>query len=132
MIPSEQVPTEEARQAIPDAVPVDDAVANVAAAAELALGIERSDLGLIGRGLADRLHQPHRARLYPRSMEIVQSAAIELGAIGATISGAGPTVLVWCFWQSTGKVEALRRRVGDWAEVRRVPFSAVGADVPEL
>ena len=45
VIPSEQVPTEEARQAIPDAVPVDDAVANVAAAAELALGIERSDLG---------------------------------------------------------------------------------------
>ena len=66
-------------------------------------------------------------------MEIVASAAIELGAIGATISGAGPTVLVWCFWQSTGKVvEALRERVGDWAEVERIPFSAVGADVPEL
>jgi homoserine kinase len=66
-------------------------------------------------------------------MEIVQAATIELGALGATISGAGPTVLVWCFWQSTGKVvEALRKRVGDWGEVRRVPFSALGADVPEL
>ena len=31
-----------------------------------ALGIERSDLTLIGRGLADRLHQPHRAELFPR------------------------------------------------------------------
>ena len=42
-------------------------------------------------------------------------------------------MLVWCFWQSTGKVvEALRERVGDWAEVERVPFSAMGADVPEL
>jgi homoserine kinase len=133
VIPSEQVPTEKAREAIPESIPVDDAVANVGAAAELVLGIERSDLALIGRGLADRLHQPHRAPLYPRSMEIVECAAMELGAIGATISGAGPTVLVWCFWQSTGKVvEALRERVGDWAEVRRVPFSAMGADVPEL
>ena len=48
-------------------------------------------------------------------------------------AGAGPSVLVWSFWQSTGKVvEALRKEVGDWAEVRRVPFSATGADVPEL
>jgi homoserine kinase len=133
VIPSDQVPTEQAREAIPEQVPLPDAVLNVAAASELVLGIERSDLGLIGRGLADRLHQPHRAHLYPRSMEIVNAAAIELGAIGATISGAGPTVLVWCFWQSTGKVmEGLRERVGDWAEVRRVPFSALGADVPEL
>ena len=133
VIPSEQVPTERAREAVPGQVAMDDAVANVAAASELVLGIERSDLGLIGRGLADRLHQPHRAHLYPRSMEIVEAAAIELGALGATISGAGPTVLVWCYWQSTGKVvEALRRKVGDWAEVQRVPFSAMGADVPEL
>ncbi len=133
VIPSEQVPTDQAREAIPAEVPLPDAVLNVAAASELVLGIERSDLGLIGRGLADRLHQPARAHLYPRSMEIVQAATIELGALGATISGAGPTVLVWCFWQSTGKVvEALREKVGDWAEVRRVPFSARGADVPEL
>lgn len=133
VIPGEQVPTERAREAIPESVPLPDAVVNVAAAAQLVLGIERSDLGLIAAGLADRLHQPHRAHLYPRSMELVEAAAIELGALGATISGAGPTVLVWCFWQSTGKVvEALRARVGDWAEVKRVPFSATGADVPEL
>jgi len=132
VIPDEQVPTEEARRAIPDEVPVVDAVANVSAAAELVLGIERSDLTLIGRGLADRLHQPRRAQLYPRSLEIVAEAP-RLGAIGATISGAGPTVLVWTFWQSTGDVmKALERRVGDWAQVRRVPFSPMGADVPEL
>jgi len=132
VIPHDQVPTEEARKAIPAEVPHADAVANVAAASELVLGIERSDLGLIGRGLADRLHQPHRAHLYPRSMELVE-AAPQLGALGATISGAGPTVLVWSFWQSTGQVvDALREQVGDWAEIDRVPFSAMGADVPEL
>jgi homoserine kinase len=132
VIPSEQVATEEARRALPESVPLADAVANVAAAAQLVLGIQRSDLTLIGRGLADRLHQPHRAALYPRSMEIVQEAP-RMGAIGASISGAGPAVLVWTYWQSTGDVmAALRKRVGDWAEVRRVPFSPMGADVPEL
>src|SRR5215208_2527333 len=132
VIPGEQVPTEEARKAIPEQVPLADAVANISAAAELVLGIQRSDLTLIGRGLADRLHQPHRAHLYPRSMEIVAEAP-RMGAIGATISGAGPTVLVWTFWQSTGEVmKTLGERVGDWAEVRRVPFSPMGADVPEL
>jgi homoserine kinase len=132
VIPDDQVSTEQAREAIPAEVPHADAVANVAAASELVLGIERSDLALITRGLADRLHQPHRAELYPRSAELVE-AAPRLGALGATISGAGPSVLVWSFWQSTGKVvEAVREHVGDWAEVHRVPFSAMGSDVPEL
>jgi homoserine kinase len=132
VIPHEQVPTEEARRAIPESIPLADAVANISAASELVLGIQRSDLTLIGRGLADRLHQPHRAHLYPRSMEIVQEAP-RMGAIGASISGAGPTVLVWSFWQSTGGVmKELNERVGDWAEVKRVPFSPMGADVPEL
>jgi homoserine kinase len=132
VIPHEQVPTEQAREAIPAEIPLADAVANISAAVELVLGIQRSDLTLIGRGVSDRIHQPHRAHLYPRSMEIVEEAP-RMGAIGATISGAGPTVLVWTFWQSTGEVmKALMERVGDWAEVRRVPFSPLGADVPEL
>ena len=132
VIPHEEMATAEARAALPAEVAMNDAVANVAAAAQLVLGIERSDLALIGRGLTDRLHQPHRAELYPRSMEVVASAK-DLGAIGATISGAGPTVLVWCFWQDTGKlVSALEERAEGWADVLRAPFSPEGADVPEL
>jgi homoserine kinase len=128
----EQVETAKARAALPEEIPLAEAVANVSAAAQLALGIERSDLTLIERGLADRLHQPRRASLYPRSMELIDGAD-ELGAIGATISGAGPAVLVWCFWQSTGKVSgALERGYGEWAEIRRAPFTPIGADVPEL
>src|SRR5262245_49642896 len=124
VIPGEQVPTEEARKAIPKEVPIEDAVANVSAVSQLVLGIQRSDLTLLGAGLRDRLHQPHRASLYPRSMEIVEEAP-RMGAVGATISGAGPTVLVWTYWQNTGDVmAALKKRVGEWAEVRRVPFDA--------
>ena len=52
-------------------------------------------------GLQDRLHQERRAHLFPRSFELAGRAR-ELGALGATISGAGPTVLVWCFYEQTG------------------------------
>jgi homoserine kinase len=132
VVPGEGVPTEEARRSIPVEIPLADALANVAAASLLVLGVQRSDLTLIERGLADRIHQPRRADLYPRSLELVAQAR-ELGAIGATISGAGPSVLVWTFWQNTGKVvEALRERAEGWAEVHRTPFSPLGADVPEL
>jgi len=131
-IPAEEVSTERAREAIPDAIPLSDAVANLAAASQLVLGLQRADLGLIARGLADRIHQPRRRDLYPRSMELVDAAS-ELGALGATISGAGPTVLVWTTWQDAGKVsEELERRCAGWAEVRRLPFTPHGADVPEL
>jgi homoserine kinase len=132
VIPDEEVSTERAREAIPAEVPLADAVANVSAAARLVLGLQRGDLDLVALGLADSIHQPRRRALYPRSMEVVDGAA-ELGALGATISGAGPTVLVWTTWQDAGKVaEALEARCQGWAEVRRLPFSPHGADVPEL
>jgi homoserine kinase len=132
VIPAEEVSTERARKAIPAEVPLADAVANVSAASSLVLGLQTADLDLVAAGLLDRLHQPYRRELYPRSMELVDSAA-ELGSLGATISGAGPTVLVWTTWQEAGHVaEALEQRCAGWAEVRRLPFSPHGADVPEL
>lgn len=132
VIPPEEVSTERAREAIPAEVPLGDAVANVSAAAMLVLGLRSADLDLLARGLGDSIHQERRRDLYPRSMEIVDSAR-ELGALGATISGAGPTVLVWTTWQDAGNVSAaLDERCAGWAEVKRLPFSPLGADVPEL
>jgi homoserine kinase len=132
VIPDEEVSTEGARKAIPAEIPLADAVANVSAASQLVLGLQRADLDLVSRGLADRLHQPRRRHLYPRSMELVDTAR-RLGALGATISGAGPSVLVWTTWQDAGKVsEELEDRCEGWAQVRRIPFSPEGADVPDL
>ena len=132
VVPGEPVRTEQARAALPREVPLRDAVFNVAHGALLALGLATSDLDLIGRGLADRLHQPHRAHLYPRSAELAAHAR-ELGALGASISGAGPAVLVWCQFDQTARVmERLRAQAAGWAEVRRTPFEATGADVREL
>ncbi len=132
VIPAEEVSTERARAAIPAEVPLADVVANVSAASRLVLGLQTADLDLISAGLSDRIHQERRRQLYPRSMDLVDAAA-ELGALGATISGAGPTVLVWTTWQDAGKVaEALEERCEGWAEVQRLPFTPHGADVPEL
>jgi homoserine kinase len=130
-IPEDTVATREARAALPATVPLTDAVHNVAHASMLVLGLAKDDFSLIGAGLSDRVHQDRRAHLYPRSMELVARAE-ELGAVGATISGAGPTVLFWCHWQQTGGVfEALRAAAGD-CEVRRVQFVPGGADVRAL
>jgi homoserine kinase len=130
-IPPDRVPTQEARAVLPGEVPLEEAVHNVARASLLMMGIARDDFSLIGRGLADRLHQARRAHLYPRSMELLERAG-ELGAVGATISGAGPTVLFWCTWQQTGNlVERLRAEAPD-CDVRRVQFAPSGADVKAL
>jgi homoserine kinase len=126
------VRTQKAREALPGRIPISDAVFNVAHASLLVLGLAKGDLGLIARGLGDRIHQPRRAHLYPRSWELVQQAR-SLGALGATISGAGPTVLVWCDFESTGAVRArLEEFAQGWAEVHRVPFTPTGAEVRSL
>ena len=130
-IPSGEVLTAEARAALPTEIPIEDAVHNVGHAALLVLGLAKDDFSLIGHGLRDLIHQPRRRALYPRSMELVDRAE-ELGAVGATISGAGPTVLFWCHWQQTGALmERLKTEAPD-VEVRRATFAPSGADVREL
>ena len=132
VVPTAAVRTELARAALPASVPIGDAAFNVAHAAMLILGLCGGDWDLIASGLADRLHQPYRAHLFPRSAELLAQAEA-LGALGATISGAGPTVLVWCHYQQTAAVvAALNERTRGWASVMRAPFESQGADVREL
>lgn len=129
--PPQQVATAEARAALPEEVPIGDAVHNASHVALLILGLAGGDLDLVARGLDDRIHQPRRAHLYPRSMELVARAR-DLGAIGATISGAGPTVLFWSHWDATaGLVQRLHEEAPD-CDVQRVQFQPAGADVREL
>jgi homoserine kinase len=132
VVPHEPVRTAEARRTLPAQVPMADAIHNVAHAALLTLGLARGDWDLVARGLDDCLHQPHRAHLYPRSAELVRDARA-LGALGATISGAGPSVLVWTHYEQTAAVTAaLRERTAGWADVLRVPFESQGAYVQAL
>ena len=132
VIPDTPVRTAEARAALPPTVPLQDAVFNVAAASTLTLGLATGSWDLIAAGLTDRLHQPRRAHLYPRSAQLLEQAPA-YGALGATISGAGPAVLVWCQYEQTGRVmERLKDVAEGWAQVLRAPFESHGADVREL
>ncbi len=132
VVPHEAVRTKQARAALPAQVPMADAVFNTAHASLLVLGLATSDYDLIARGLQDRLHQPRRRHLYPRSMDLVERAQA-LGALGATISGAGPTVLFWSHYEQTAAlVDALRGEADGWAEVHRAPLETMGAAVTSL
>jgi homoserine kinase len=132
VVPEPAVHTHAARAALPAQVPLSEAVFNVAHASLLTLGLARGDWDLLARGLRDALHQARRSSLYPRSYELAMRAP-ELGALGATISGAGPTVLVWCFYEHTGAVvEALRGEIEGWASLLRTPFEVQGAYVGEM
>jgi homoserine kinase len=132
VVPSEAVLTSEARSALPAQVPLEQAVFNVAHGALLTLGLARGDWDLVARGLHDALHEQRRSHLFPRSYELARRAP-SLGALGATISGAGPTVLVWCFYEQTGAVvDALLPEIEGWATLVRAPFEAQGAYVGEM
>ncbi|MGI8931166.1 MAG: homoserine kinase [Sphingomicrobium sp.] len=132
LVPHKAVRTALARQVLPEKVPIADAAANVARAATLTLGLERSDWSLVRRGLEDRLHQPYRAHLFPASIALLERAS-ELGAIGATISGAGPSVLFWTQIEDTRAVMTrLTAEAHGWATVIRAQFESQGADVREL
>jgi homoserine kinase len=132
IVPAQSVRTSEARRALPAQVPIEQAVFNVAHGALLTLGLARGDWDLVARGLGDALHEQRRSHLFPRSYDLARRAR-ELGALGATISGAGPTVLVWCFYEHTGAVvDALRSEIDGWATLLRAPFEAQGAYVGEM
>jgi homoserine kinase len=135
VVPTEPVSTTLARTALASSVPLDDARFNVAAVAQLILGLASGDLDLVACGLRDRLHQPYRARLYPRSARLLEQlpALGALGALGGTISGAGPTVLVWARTGSIDRLlDALVELTGDWARVIPARFEQAGASVSEL
>jgi len=91
VIPDEKVKTAEARLALPAEVPHEDASFNVARAALLGAGIAAGDPGLLAAAFADRLHEPYR----PSPILDAVRADLPSGAVGATLSGSGPTVIVW-------------------------------------
>ena len=129
VVPDRAVRTAKARAALPPEVPLPDAVFNVARSSLLVLGLARGDLDLVARGLEDRLHQPRRASLFPRSMELI-AAAPSLGALGATVSGAGPVgARVGAVGGGRGRGRAARAAGGGWARVMALPFAARGAEV---
>ena len=91
-VPAATSATWAARAALPANVPLPDAAHNVGAASGLAVGLLTGNKEAIAAGMHDRLHEPYRARLFPH-LTPMTDAARSAGAIGACLSGAGPTIL---------------------------------------
>lgn len=93
-IPAFQLSTEKARHALPSQISMADAVFNVGRSSLLVAALASGELGLIRHAMKDRLHQPYRAALIPGMTEILEHAA-DFGALGAALSGAGPTLIAF-------------------------------------
>ncbi|NLA58755.1 MAG: hypothetical protein GX855_07655 [Firmicutes bacterium] len=91
-VPAFELSTAEARRVLPKDVSHQDAVFNVGRAALFVAAWTSKRWDLVGKGMEDRLHQPMRGALVPGLMEVLE-AAKGAGAIGAALSGAGPSVL---------------------------------------
>ena len=80
---------------MPKNVPISDAVTNMGALTLLLNGIKTGNDELIKEGMFDRLHEPYRWKLIKGGLEI-KKAALQAGALGCAISGAGPSILALC------------------------------------
>ncbi len=103
--PDVEVRTADARSAMPAAIPLPDVVRTLAAMAGLVTGLATGDLALIGRSLDDRLATPYRKGRIPGFDGAIR-AARSVGAIGAGISGSGPTVFALAGSELTAEAAA--------------------------
>lgn len=94
VLPAFDLPTIEARAALPELVPLSDAIFNASRVGLLVRALEAGDYGRLRFAMQDRLHQPYRMKLIP-GMEAAFKRALEAGAAGVALSGAGPSLIAF-------------------------------------
>lgn len=87
--------TKDAREILPQDIPLRISLRQSANVGGLIAGLLRGDYNLIGRSLVDYIAEPHRSKLIPGFYEM-KTAAIDAGALGSSISGSGPSVFALC------------------------------------
>jgi len=118
-LPAPMKKTEKARSVIPKTIPLESVTHNVGHASTIVAGFALSRVDLIGKGMADAVVEPARARLIP-GYDTVRQRALEAGALGVAISGAGPTMLSLV---DPKKLAALKV-----AEAMKEAFESVGVE----
>ncbi len=116
VVPEERLATQEARAALADEVARRHAVWNVQRVALLVAALITGRLEDLPVALADRLHESARAHLVPTFARI-EAAREELGALGVTLSGAGPSVLLWTRSEDAPRVAEAAQRLAPDARV---------------
>jgi homoserine kinase len=131
IIPTRELSTAAARAVLPTTI--DDATSQAAATASTGLldALRAGDRSMIADWLeSDVLHEPFRASLVPELARARESLEAT-GALGATLSGAGPTVLAWCDAQSRPAAEASLRSAFPDCRIEAIAPSLLGAHVVE-
>jgi len=93
--PKMELLTRQARALLKPEVPMEKHIRQNANLAAFVLGLFNGDLGLVGRSLRDEIIEPQRAALIPGFYDVKEAAMLE-GALGCSISGAGPSVFALC------------------------------------
>lgn len=122
-VPEFVLETKRARAALPNVVPHVTAVQAAAKGAALVRGLAMADEAMLAAALDDVLHIPHRRRLV-RGYDAVAAAAIEAGAIGATLSGAGSSMLAVTRAEKAAAVGAAMERAWQLTGVAAVAFAS--------
>jgi homoserine kinase len=102
-LPELVISTRNARQVVPHSVDIGELVETVGDAATLTAGMFRNDPELVGRGLRDSSATSSRAALID-GFDSVRRAALDAGATGVAVSGAGPSILAICHDVTRGSV----------------------------
>lgn len=89
--PQIEIKTSEARAILPNNVDLQDAIKQWANVGSLIHALHTNDYQLIKRSLIDGIVEPHRSKLIPY-FDAIKKATMEAGALGCTISGAGPSI----------------------------------------
>jgi homoserine kinase len=116
LVPRFGMKTAQARQILPQQVPLKDAVFNLTRSGLAVAAICARRFELLGVATQDCLHQPYRGAMFP-AMDAIFAAAREAGAYGAFLSGAGSTVLAFSPPDRADRVAAAMRRAADAADV---------------
>ena len=93
-VPDFFLPTTAARAVLPAEVPMKDAVFNIGRAAMLTAALCKGNKSFLRSVFDDALHQPYRAKLIPGMYDVFK-AARAAGALGASMSGAGPCLIAF-------------------------------------
>jgi len=103
--------TRESRGALPREIPMKAAVANMSAVALVVAGLLKKDVHMFGQGIRDHLVEPFRSPLIP-GFHTVKAAALDAGALGCAISGAGPSIFAVATGEPNARVVGDRMREG--------------------
>jgi homoserine kinase len=125
LVPEARVSTDAARRALPAQVRHADAAFTAARAALLGAGLASGRADVLEDAFADRLHEPFRAAAAP----LLDAVRVRLpaGAAGVTLSGSGPTVIVWAWPTHTDACEEELRREFPFERVLRLDVAPGGA-----